>query len=263
VPYEVKEIGGEYVFVAKNVFQEETESGASPAGRKEAQEKDHRGPEERNAKPQAPGAERSEAQAKDGCEPKRDKKVPRPATVKPEHIQSDFAQHHGLVNLRVLAQSLHDQALITGGRGHPMFIVSELDFKNYLNVSYYNKATAKMPKIKDQGDFDFIVLSKHGVLVVEMKSVGLNLKNMKIDVIADDVVKDRVSKAFKQLEKGVTAAKTAISDVAPDVPVRASLFLPYVSSQQLQRVLQQDPKLLQVGKNLFNTLDIVPRLEPY
>jgi hypothetical protein len=60
------------------------------------------------------------------------------------------------------------------------------------------------------------------------------------------VLKISVAKAFKQLDKEVTAARTAISDVAPGVPVKASLFLPYVSGQQLQRVLQQDVKLLQV-----------------
>jgi hypothetical protein len=220
VPYEVKEIGGECVFV----FQEG------------------------NAKPEASGTSRREAPEKDLHGPKKDKKIPRPATVKPEHMQSDFAQQHVLVNLRVLAQSLHDQALATGGRGQPLFIVSELDFKNYLNVSHYNKATAKMPKIKGQGDFDFLLATKnYGILVAEMKSIGLNMKGLKVEAISDDVLKDRVSKAFKQLDKGVTAAMTAISDVAPNVPVRASLFLPYVSSQQLQRVLQQDVKLLQVG----------------
>jgi hypothetical protein len=84
-------------------------------------------------------------------------------------MQSDFAQQHVLANLRVLAQSLHDQALATGGRGQPLFIVSELDFKHYLNVPHYNKATAKMPKIKGQGDFDFLLPTKnYGILVAEM-----------------------------------------------------------------------------------------------
>jgi hypothetical protein len=219
VPYEVEEIGGEYVFVEKSNFQDG------------------------NAKPEASNAGRRGAQAKDYCASKTGKKVPRPATVKPEHIQSDFAQQHVLANLRVLAQSLHDQALATGAKGQPLFIVSELDFKNYLNVSHYNKATAKMVKIKGQGGFDFIFLSKnHGILVIEMKSIGLT-----DEVVDDDVLKDRVSKAFKQLDKGVTAARTAISDVAPGVAVRASLFLPYISSQQLQRLLTNDAKLLQVS----------------
>jgi propanediol dehydratase small subunit len=214
----VKEIGGEYVFVEKNVFQEA------------------------NTKPQASSAGRRGAQERDFFEPQRDRKVPRPATVKPEHIQSDFAQQHVLANLRVLAQCLHDQALATNDAGQPMLIVSELNFKNYLNVSHYNKATAKMAKIKGHGDFDFLVFTKNGVVVAEMKSIGLM-----DDVTADEVLKDRVSKAFKQLDKGVTVAMTANSDVAPGVPVRASLFLPYVSSQQLQHVLQQDVKLIQVS----------------
>jgi hypothetical protein len=47
-----------------------------------------------------------------------------------------------------------------------------------------------------------------------MKSIGLNMKDLKINVISDDALKDRVSKAFKQLDKGVAAAKTAISDGA-------------------------------------------------
>jgi enoyl-CoA hydratase/carnithine racemase len=120
--------------------------------------------------------------------------------------------------------------------------VSELDFKNYLNVAHYNKATAKMAKIQGHRDFDFLVLTKNGVLVAEMKSIGLT-----DEVVADDVLKDRVSKAVKQLDKGVTAAMTAMSDVEPGVAVTASLFLPYITSQQLQRVLQQDAKLLQVS----------------
>jgi hypothetical protein len=218
VPYEVEEIKGEYVLVEKNVSVVKG-----------------------NPKSEASSAVKRDSQ-------KTAKKVPRPATVKPEHMQSDFAQQHVLANLRVLAQSLHDQALATNSEGQPLFIVSELDFKNYLNVSHYNKATAKMTKIKGQGDFDFLLPTKNfGILVAEMKSVGLNMKDLIVEMISDELLSERVSKAFKQLDKGATAAMTAISDVAPDVPVRASLILPYISSQQLQQVLLQHVKLLQVS----------------
>ena len=66
-----------------------------------------------------------------------------------------------------------------------MFIVSELNFKDYLNKPFYAKYTATLPKpaslrAKDaktykQGDFDILIITRHyGILVGELKSVGMS-----------------------------------------------------------------------------------------
>ena len=57
-------------------------------------------------------------------------------TVPSEHAQDDFAQQHVLANLQVLAESRHE----------PQFIVTELDFKDYLNAPEHRTDSAKFPR---------------------------------------------------------------------------------------------------------------------
>ena len=159
------------------------------------------------------------------------------------NIQADFAQQHVLTNLTQLGRE----------NGETMFILSELNFKDYLNKPFYAKATAKLPKpanlpkqdrhLGKQGDFDVLLIHrKHGILVGEVKSVGRSEAGR-----ADGDVARVLDKAVKQLDKCEAVVRHLLSDIAPRVSVRKTLFLPYVSSGQLRRLLSATPKLKKVS----------------
>ena len=106
------------------------------------------------------------------------------------HVQADLSQQHLLCNLKELGdqligrpQSGPDSSGDT--KTEVMFIISELNFKDYLNKPLYNKDTRGMPKpatfsAKDQknykqGDFDILIITRYsGILVGEIKSVGMS-----------------------------------------------------------------------------------------
>ncbi|XP_070206589.1 uncharacterized protein [Littorina saxatilis] len=152
------------------------------------------------------------------------------------NIQADFAQQHVLHNLQQLGDSGKEV----------MFVVSELNFKDYLNKPFYAKQTSKLPKPANlpkelrhhgkQGDFDILVIHrKHGILVGEMKSVGKTEASR-----ADTEVIKVIDKAVKQLDKYEVHARHMVSDITPSLTVRKTLFLPYVSRAQLQRILDDE-----------------------
>ncbi|XP_070200866.1 uncharacterized protein [Littorina saxatilis] len=152
------------------------------------------------------------------------------------NIQADFAQQHVLHNLQQLGDSGKEV----------MFVMSELNFKNYLNKPFYAKLTGKLPKPATlpkelrhhgkQGDFDILVIHRlYGILVGEIKSVGKTEASR-----ADTEVVKVIDKAVKQLDKCEVHARHMVSDIAPGLTVRKTLFLPYVSQAQLQRILDDE-----------------------
>ncbi|KAK7098184.1 hypothetical protein V1264_002536 [Littorina saxatilis] len=152
------------------------------------------------------------------------------------NIQADFAQQHVLHNLQQLGDSGKEV----------MFVVSELNFKDYLNKPFYAKHTGKLPKPATlpkelrhhgkQGDFDILVIHRlYGILVGEIKSVGKTEASR-----ADTEVVKVIDKAVKQLDKCEVHARHMVSDIAPGLTVRKTLFLPYVSQAQLQRILDDE-----------------------
>ncbi|XP_070203697.1 uncharacterized protein [Littorina saxatilis] len=152
------------------------------------------------------------------------------------NIQADLAQQHVLHNLQQLGDSGKEV----------MFVVSELNFKDYLNKPFYAKHTGKLPKPANlpkelrhhgkQGDFDILVIHRqYGILVGEIKSVGKTKASR-----ADTEVVKVIAKAVKQLDKCEVHARHMVSDIAPGLTVRKTLFLPYVSQAQLQRILDDD-----------------------
>ena len=69
---------------------------------------------------------------------------------------------------------------------------------------------------------------------------------------ADADVTKRVKRAVHQLNRSGTMLSHLVSDVASDVvpglqlTIRKTIFLPYVTSNQLDRVLARDPELQMV-----------------
>ncbi|KAK7094313.1 uncharacterized protein [Littorina saxatilis] len=167
-----------------------------------------------------------------------------PGHVQESDLRDDFAQNHVMVNLQELGNSRHEA----------MFILSQLSFGNYLNQHAYAAAAAQLPRPSDldtqqtkysDGEADFVLIHRqHGILIGELKSVGMSqafAQNPQPPADAD--VAKRVTKAVKQLDKSETVVRHLVSDVAPGMTVRKTLLLPYQSSAQLKRVLDNNPKL--------------------
>ncbi|KAK7094336.1 hypothetical protein V1264_007976 [Littorina saxatilis] len=167
-----------------------------------------------------------------------------PDRVQESDFRDDFAQNHVMVNLQELGNHRHEV----------MFILSQLSFGNYLNQPAYAAATAQLPRPSQldtkktkysDGEADFVLIHRqHGILIGELKSVGKSpagAQNPQPPADAD--VAKRVTKAVKQLDRSETVVRHLVSDVAPGLTVRKTLFLPYVSTEQLERVLDNDPQL--------------------
>ncbi|XP_070184409.1 uncharacterized protein [Littorina saxatilis] len=136
-------------------------------------------------------------------------------------------------------------------RREAMFILSQLNFGNYLNQPAYATAAAQLPRpvhsaprYRD-GDFDFLLIHRqHGILIGELKSVGKNQAAFnKTQAQANADVAKRVTKAVKQLDRSETVVRHLVSDVAPGLTVRKTLVLPYVRTEQLKLALDNDPQL--------------------
>ena len=169
-----------------------------------------------------------------------------PVRVQESDYKDDFVQQHLLANLKALGNASQE----------PLFIMSQLNFGDYLNEPSYTAAVKasqlpKPPLHEDlskkytAGDFDILLIHHyHGILVGKLKSVGRNQPGVsKTPAQADYDVAKRVGKAFKQLDK----SETLVSDIAPCMTVRKTLFLLIVNSAQLQGVLIADPLLEQVN----------------
>nr|KAG5694826.1 hypothetical protein BaRGS_019203 [Batillaria attramentaria] len=135
--------------------------------------------------------------------------VARPINVQETDSRDDFAQQHVLYCLQTLGEQ----------RQEAMFVMSSLDFTHYLNKLDATHAAqfplpGDLPSTQREGDFDVIVIHrKYGVLLGEIKSVGIHDNNP-----TDKAVADKVTKAVKQLDKYVRAAVAlcVCSDVMSD-----------------------------------------------
>ena len=167
----------------------------------------------------------------------------RPAT--PVRVQeSDFRDD--TANLRALGNAGQE----------PMFILSQLNFGDYLNQPSYAAAVqaSQLPRPSDlgekyaAGDFDILLIHRrHGLLTGELKSVGINHAVLNLSPAqADAEVAKKVGQAVKQLDKSETVVSHLLSDLAPSLTVKKTLFLPFVSRAHLLRVLTANPPLEQV-----------------
>ena len=175
-----------------------------------------------------------------------------PEKFQPSDAQADIAQQFVLTNLQELGND----------RDEVMFIVSQLDYGNYLNKPSYAACFPKPTDLDEKhkrGDFDVLVIHRHfGVLIGEIKSVGVRHAGVeKTEEAADADVVKRVQTAIRQLDKSEKVVKHLLKDIAPGLVVRKALILPFVSSADLQRVLDATPQLEQVrAYRLTHTLAV-------
>ena len=183
--------------------------------------------------------------------PEESQRPATPVRVQESDFRDDTAQRHVLANLRALGNAGQE----------PMFILSQLNFGDYLNEPSYSAAVQalQLPRPSDlgekyaAGDFDILLIHRrHGLLTGELKSVGINHAVLNLSPAqADADVAKKVKQAVKQLDKSERVVSHLLSDLAPSMTVNKTLFLPYVSGVQLHRVLTADPSLEQVHTHTY------------
>ncbi|XP_070206099.1 uncharacterized protein [Littorina saxatilis] len=161
----------------------------------------------------------------------------------------DFVQNHVMVNLEELGNS----------RQEAMFILSRVSVGNCCNKPSYYAAAAQHLGLSDlethlrneeedsRGETDFLLIHRqHGILIGIIKPVGqIQACPQNPQPPADAYVANVVVKAVEQLDRSEKVVRHLVFDIQPGLTVRKTLFLPYVSSRQLQRVLDNAPLLRQ------------------
>ncbi|XP_025090196.1 uncharacterized protein LOC112561749 isoform X2 [Pomacea canaliculata] len=141
-------------------------------------------------------------------------------------VRDDEAHQHILHCLHHLAKE----------RGEVMFVLSHLQYKDYLGEPCYASAVAHLKRpidLKRRGDFDMLIIHRcFGLVVGEVKAVGVN-----VDTDMDKAIVKRIGKAILQLGKAEAVLKHIVSDKSPAPAIRKVMMMPNVSKETLQRVL--------------------------
>ncbi|XP_070205894.1 uncharacterized protein [Littorina saxatilis] len=180
-------------------------------------------------------------------------------SVSESDVRDDRTTQRLLACLRALADRQNEV----------MFVLSQLDFGDYLGEPCYSAAASafarpidlkkkKKKKKKTQeteekdeslheGDFDLLIFHReYGVLVGEVKTVGDNFSSLTLTQQQQDaIVVKKVEQAVKQLNKADKVLTHILSDLQPPPRVRKSVMLPNLARSQLQRVLRNNPQLEQ------------------
>jgi Holliday junction resolvase-like predicted endonuclease len=134
-----------------------------------------------------------------------------------------------------------------------MMVISHLDFKNYCDATEEAsfRKTDQLEQSLRRGEFDvFIIHPKCGLIVVEIKSVGIRQYDTEAKLI--QAVKDKIEKAVEQFQK----QKKFLDHILKNDPLRASemrqvprtmtLVLPNLTRGQLSKTLEANGELAQV-----------------
>ena len=168
--------------------------------------------------------------------------------VSSSDVRDDKTTQHVLGCLKALA----DQ------RKEVMFVLSQLDFGDYLGEPCYSAVPSLLPRLvdlqttardsPDKGDFDILIIHReYGLLVGEVKSVGDHFSDLKkARKEEDDIVEKKVKQAIKQLDKAEQVLTHLVSDLQTPPRVGTTLIVPNMPRSQLQRVLHDNRQLKEV-----------------
>lgn len=162
------------------------------------------------------------------------------------HVREDISHQHVLHCLQALAEH---------GPQEVMFVISKLSYSKYLSKPSFAEAAQRLPRPYTlprqyrRGEFNILVIhQRYGILVGEVKAVGLNAGDLnKPQKQADEDIARRVEKAVKQLDKAQKMVTHLVSDLSTSLCVHKTLMLPYVSCKQLQNVLAAHSQLKEVS----------------
>ena len=127
-----------------------------------------------------------------------------------------------------------------------MFVISQMQFGDYLNKPAYAAAASMLPKPGDpvlksqnkhRGDFDILITHRHrGILACEIKAVGWNFSGKQMTE-QEAILARKVNDAIKQMQKTSEVLHHLVSKDETQPKIRTTLMLPSVTRTQLHRVL--------------------------
>ena len=135
-----------------------------------------------------------------------------------------------------------------------MFVVSQMQFGNYLNKPAYAAAASMLPKPgdlaqdKQRGDFDILIIHRHyGILACEIKAVGSKFSELlTTEQDKDDILVKKVKDAIKQMQKARDVLRYLVSKDERQPMIRTVLMLPNITRARLHRVLHNRQQILEV-----------------
>ena len=143
-----------------------------------------------------------------------------------------------------------------------MFVISQMQFGDYLNKPAYAAAASMLPKPedpvlksqnKDRGDFDILIIHRHhGILACEIKAVGLNFPAQQMTEREEAILAKKVNDAIKQMQKANDVLDHLVSKDETRPKIRTTLMLPNITRTLLHRILNltNNQQLLKVDCNL-------------
>ena len=139
-----------------------------------------------------------------------------------------------------------------------MFVISQMQFGDYLNKPAYAAAAAMLPKPgdpvlksqnKDRGDFDILIIHKlHGILACEIKAVGWKFPAQQMTEKEEGILAKKVNDAIKQMQKANDVLDHLVSKDETQPKIRTMLMLPNITRTLLHRVFNctKNQQLLKV-----------------
>ena len=141
-----------------------------------------------------------------------------------------------------------------------MFVISQLQFGDYLSDPAYAAAASMLPRPgdptrlmaqkKDEGDFDVLIIHRHyGVIPGEIKSVGDNFAQLGLTQQQQDAaLLKKVRQAVGQLHKSRDVLEHLLPIYQARQPtVKPALMLPNISAAQLDSALAASRQLTEVS----------------
>ena len=129
-----------------------------------------------------------------------------------------------------------------------MFVISQMQFGDYMNEPAYAAAASMLPKPGDRvlksqnkhrGDFDILIIHKHhGILACEIKAVGRVFSQKQLtEEEENDILVKKLDTAIRQLQKASVVLHHLVSKDETRPKIRTTLILPNTRKTQLHRLL--------------------------
>ncbi|XP_025112045.1 uncharacterized protein LOC112574897 [Pomacea canaliculata] len=126
-----------------------------------------------------------------------------------------------------------------------LFGISQLSFEDYLGGDRYPAKAAQIPLPDDlptykMGCFDILVIHQHyGILVCEVKCLGLNLSSNEID----NQIRKKLPQCIIQLDKAEVMLSHLVFDIDRDLRITKTIAFPNLTTLQVQKAISSDCQL--------------------
>ena len=130
-----------------------------------------------------------------------------------------------------------------------MFVISQMQFGDYLNKPAYAAAASMLPKPGDpvlksqnkhRGDFDILIIHRqHGILACEIKAVGWKFPAQQMTEKEEGILAKKVNDAIKQMQKANDVLDHLVSKDETQPKIRTMLMLPNITRTLLHRVFNR------------------------